>query len=154
MGSWEQFRAGDHCPLCEPRTQLGQEALPVVRLRGSSLYLRRDQTYRGHCMLVHDGRHVSRPDQLTSEEWQARSDDLWVATRAIVQTFAPDHLNVESLGNAVPHLHWHLVPRYRHDLRWGRPIWSDELPSPTLLADHDYAPLVSSLATCINQSRR
>ena len=36
----------------------------------------------------------------------------------------PDHVNVESLGNVVPHLHWHIIPRYVGDARWGMPIWT------------------------------
>lgn len=35
----------------------------------------------------------------------------------------PDHMNYELLGNSVPHLHWHIAPRYKTDPRWGRPIW-------------------------------
>ena len=34
-----------------------------------------------------------------------------------------DHL----LGNVVPHLHWHIIPRYRTDPRWGQPIWQTPL---------------------------
>ena len=30
----------------------------------------------------------------------------------------------ELLGNSMPHLHWHLVPRYMSDPMWGRPIWA------------------------------
>jgi diadenosine tetraphosphate (Ap4A) HIT family hydrolase len=41
----------------------------------------------------------------------------------------PDHINVAALGNVIPHLHWHVIPRYRDDPRWGAPIW------PTNLAD-------------------
>jgi diadenosine tetraphosphate (Ap4A) HIT family hydrolase len=33
----------------------------------------------------------------------------------------PDHMNVESLGNVMPHLHWHIFPRCKNDGRWGAP---------------------------------
>jgi diadenosine tetraphosphate (Ap4A) HIT family hydrolase len=44
-----------------------------------------------------------------------------------MRTVQPDHVNLESLGNVVPHLHWHIVPRYRSDPRWGAPIWLTSL---------------------------
>ena len=34
----------------------------------------------------------------------------------------PDHINVELLGNVVPHFHWYIIPRYVRDPRWGMPI--------------------------------
>jgi diadenosine tetraphosphate (Ap4A) HIT family hydrolase len=35
----------------------------------------------------------------------------------------PDKINLASLGTAVPHLHWHVVPRYRDDSHFPEPIW-------------------------------
>jgi len=35
----------------------------------------------------------------------------------------PDKINLASLGTAVPHLHWHVVPRYRDDAHFPEPIW-------------------------------
>jgi diadenosine tetraphosphate (Ap4A) HIT family hydrolase len=64
-----------------------------------------------------------------------------MAALAIVRSFAPDHMNYESLGNVVPHLHVHLVPRYRDDPRWGAPIWLAGLGDMQrrVLPDADYA---------------
>lgn len=47
----------------------------------------------------------------------------------MVKVTTPDHMNIESLGNVVAHLHWHIIPRYRTDPRWGQPIWATPLES-------------------------
>lgn len=124
---WESLARGIDCPLDAPRPSSSNHWDFVAALSVSSLYLARNQTYRGHCQLIFDRRHVARPDQLSVEEWRELSEDLFKAQGAIVRTVRPDHLNVESLGNVVPHVHWHIVPRYRHDPRWGAPIWLTSL---------------------------
>jgi diadenosine tetraphosphate (Ap4A) HIT family hydrolase len=52
-------------------------------------------------------------------------EDLRTSASAIYQTVKPDHMNYELLGNSNPHLHWHIIPRYKTDPRWGQPIWED-----------------------------
>ena len=132
---WESFARGVGCPLDAPRPHANDHWDFVAALSVSSLYLDRNQTYRGHCQLIFDSRHAAQPDQLSVEEWMSWCADLFRAQRAIVRTVRPDHVNVESLGNVVPHLHWHIVPRYRNDPRWGAPIWL------TSLADMPSTPL-------------
>jgi diadenosine tetraphosphate (Ap4A) HIT family hydrolase len=44
---------------------------------------------------------------------------------AVNEAFLPQKLNVESLGNGVPHLHWWITPRYESDPRPCGPIWED-----------------------------
>jgi diadenosine tetraphosphate (Ap4A) HIT family hydrolase len=124
---WESFARGAGCPLDAPRPASSEHWDLVAALSVSSLYLAANQTYRGHCQLIFDVRHVARPDQLSASEWASLCADLFAAQAAIVRTVSPDHLNVESLGNVVPHVHWHIVPRYRDDPRWGLPIWLTSL---------------------------
>jgi len=123
---WEQLRGGVGCPFDARKADAGDWDL-VARLSVSSLYLNRNQTYRGHCVLVLDLRHAVRPEQLAAQEWAAFCADLYTAESAVVRVAKPDHINVASLGNVVPHLHWHIIPRYRSDPRWGGPIWPEEV---------------------------
>jgi diadenosine tetraphosphate (Ap4A) HIT family hydrolase len=139
---WESLVRGVDCPLDAPRARSNEYHDFVAALSVSSLYLVKNQTYRGQCVLIFDLRHAARPDQLSAQEWQAFCADLFAAQGAMMRTLRPDHLNVESLGNVVPHLHWHIVPRYWSDPRWGAPIWltsladmaDRRLPEPERLA--------------------
>jgi diadenosine tetraphosphate (Ap4A) HIT family hydrolase len=46
------------------------------------------------------------------------------ALRAVMQ---PHKINVASLGNLTPHLHWHVIPRYEDDPHFPRPVWAERL---------------------------
>jgi diadenosine tetraphosphate (Ap4A) HIT family hydrolase len=69
----------------------------------------------------------------------------------VVSVTRPDHVNVESLGNVVPHLHWHIIPRYVGDARWGMPIWTTPLSAmpETRLDPHDREQLLQSLRAAL-----
>jgi diadenosine tetraphosphate (Ap4A) HIT family hydrolase len=43
--------------------------------------------------------------------------------KAIYDCFTPQKINYELLGNQVPHLHWHLFPRYPEDPNALKPVW-------------------------------
>jgi diadenosine tetraphosphate (Ap4A) HIT family hydrolase len=96
----------------------------VAALEVSTLCLLKNQGYKGNCILIYDVEHVTSPDQLSEDEWAQFTRDLYTAVRALKSVCRPDHINVASLGNEIPHLHWHVIPRYKTDPRWGGPIWT------------------------------
>jgi hypothetical protein len=64
----------------------------------------------------------------------ARWGDVHTVAQMIERVFAPCHMNYQLLGNLVPHLHVHLVPRYLDDPAPGRPLpWE-----PKALADSEF----------------
>jgi diadenosine tetraphosphate (Ap4A) HIT family hydrolase len=145
--SWDDLVLGSGCPFDAPRADVTTHWELVGKLAVSSWYLPFNQTYRGHGVLVFDPRHVTRLDALTAAEWQAYAADLHRVVTAIVAVCKPDHMNVESLGNLMPHLHWHMIPRYKDDGRWRQPIWAPsagEQPERRLPAD-DRARLLAQL---------
>jgi len=98
-------------------------------------------------VLVFDPRHVTALTDLNERERMALMSDLCRAQEGMRRVLKPDHFNVESLGNQVPHLHWHIIPRYKDDPRWGLPIWmtvESELPRVALPAA-DRARLIEDL---------
>ena len=125
--AWREKVRGVGCPMDAPRPDSNDHWDLIAKLLVSSLYLSKDQTYRGRCVLIFDLRHAARPDQLSAQEWAAFSADLHAGQGAVMRALAPDHVNLESLGNVVPHLHWHILPRYLGDPRWGSPIWLSSL---------------------------
>jgi diadenosine tetraphosphate (Ap4A) HIT family hydrolase len=137
-----------------PRPESNEFVHFVRKLAASSLYLDRNQAYRGHCVLIYDLGHATRIDQLSAEQWLAMARDLRTAETAVFEVFEPDHVNVESLGNVMPHLHWHIIPRYKTDGRWGAPVWPstvDDMSREELHADQ-YRALAARLNEAIERS--
>ena len=138
LAPWFELRSGQGCPLCAPRPNESEYSTFVCKLSVSTLYLARNQAYRGTCAVVYDLAHVTRPSELSADQWQHYCHDLWVAESAVSRSLQPDHVNLECLGNTVPHLHVGIIPRYRSDPRWGRPIWTtsrEELAQVQLTAE-------------------
>jgi diadenosine tetraphosphate (Ap4A) HIT family hydrolase len=48
---------------------------------------------------------------------------VWQVEQAVRETMQPDKVNLASFGNVVPHLHWHVIPRFRDDRHFPQPVW-------------------------------
>ncbi|HWY60531.1 MAG TPA: HIT family protein [Rhizomicrobium sp.] len=151
---WDRWAEGIDCPFDAPRAASNEYWDFIAALTVSSLYLSSNQTYRGHCLLVLDIRHAIRPDQLSAEEWAAFCADLYLAQKAMMRVLQPDHINAAVLGNVIPHLHWHIVPRTRDDPRWEAPIWTttEAEMTVTALAANERAELIEKLRDAVRPS--
>lgn len=124
---WSALMRGDGCPICAPRADSTEYHEKIADLSVSTLYLNRNQTYRGYGLLMFNPRHVTGLENLSENEHTAFMADLRRAAKAITATVRPDLMNYATLGNVIPHLHYHIIPRYRTDPRWGGPIWESDL---------------------------
>jgi diadenosine tetraphosphate (Ap4A) HIT family hydrolase len=146
---WTQQEAGIDCYLCPPRLSTHSGILFIAHLTASSLYLDKDQRFRGQSSLILT-EYATRLDALPERAYSAYMEDLRLSTGAIREATDPDHVNVALLGNRCPHLHWSIVPRYRTDPRWGRPVWKDSTlqemrDSPVTLTGAEYNGLIESI---------
>jgi diadenosine tetraphosphate (Ap4A) HIT family hydrolase len=82
-------------------------------------------------------------------------DAVFAVERVQRALFAPVKVNLASLGNAVPHVHWHVIPRFADDAFFPQPIWGARqraTPAAVLAARHALRPelkrrLAQELAT-------
>ena len=53
------------------------------------------------------------------------------------EALAPHKVNLASLGNVTPHVHWHVIPRFADDAHFPEPIWGTRQrdPEPAALAE-------------------
>lgn len=116
-GDWERRLRGDGCAMCaQGRPDETDFGIRVYRSDTSDAYLgKADVGQRGYCIVIWRGRHVAEPTDLSDTEAGDYWSDVLRVARAVQAHYAPAKLNLMMLGNSVPHLHTHVVPRYLDD---------------------------------------
>ena len=79
--------------------------------------------YPGFCRVILK-RHATEMADLTPAERDALMAVVFAVESAVRETMQPDKMNLASLGNMTPHVHWHVVPRFRDDRHFPTPIWA------------------------------
>lgn len=79
--------------------------------------------YRGFCRVIWN-RHVKEMTDLVDEERAAFMKAVFKLEAVLRVHLTPEKMNIASLGNMTPHLHWHVIPRFVDDLTFPKPIWA------------------------------
>lgn len=90
----------------------------VMDLRVSSLYVFREQSHKGRCIVAYKD-HVSELVDITPEERALLLEDVADVSKAIHSAFNPDKVNYGFYGDTGKHLHCHLCPKYKDGFEWG-----------------------------------
>ena len=110
--------AAPACELCYPQT--GDVIFASQRWR---VLLVDDANYPGFCRVVWNA-HIKEMTDLHTTERNEVMEAVWHVERAIREVMQPHKINLASFGNMVPHLHWHIIPRYADDLHFPNPVWA------------------------------
>jgi diadenosine tetraphosphate (Ap4A) HIT family hydrolase len=116
-GDGNREMPGDNCELCATAggTVLWEGAgCRVVRVA--------DPHYPGFCRVILN-EHAREMTDLPTERRRAMMDVVFAVERALRALFSPDKINLASLGNLTPHLHWHVIPRWCDDRHFPEPVW-------------------------------
>jgi diadenosine tetraphosphate (Ap4A) HIT family hydrolase len=127
------------CPLCDPsvETVLWRDArCRVIRVE--------DADYPGFCRVIWNA-HVSEMTELDADARAHLLAVVFATEQALRTLMQPHKINLASLGNVVPHLHWHVIPRFADDRHFPEPIWGQ----PQREAAVRTAPATDTLARAI-----
>ena len=117
--------------------------IEIGPLSASTLYLFKEQTHRGRCVVAYRG-HVNELFELRDAELASFMRDVTRAAKAIKAAFAPNKINYGAYSDKLPHLHMHLVPKYEGGTNWGSPF--EMMPAAKkLLPDAEYQPMIADI---------
>ena len=129
---------GNGCELCTAPGGVelwSNEHVRVVRVP--------DPDYPGFLRVIWKS-HVREMSDLDPTQRSCLLDAVFAAERALIDQLHPDKVNLASLGNMTPHLHWHVIPRFRRDPHFPDPVWAGRrsgvpVALPLLVADYEQA---------------
>lgn len=106
------------CPLCDtPGGDIlwQDDFCRVVRVTDTP-------DYPGFCRVILN-RHIAEMTDLAPTERSRLMMTVMKVEQALRDVMQPDKINLASLGNVVPHVHWHVIPRFENDPHFPNPIW-------------------------------
>lgn len=110
-----------------------------------------DPYYPGFCRVIWNA-HAREMTDLDRGQQQFLMAVVFAVEAVVRRLFMPDKINLASFGNMVPHVHWHVIPRWLDDRNFPEPIWGavhrDGLAHRHSVSDDDLAQALShELAT-------
>lgn len=92
-----------------------------------------DADYPGFCRVVCNT-HLAELTDLDIAQRSAMMMTVCKVEQAVREVLRPDKINLASLGNMTPHLHWHIIPRYVDDKHFPQSIWGSPQRAVTRVA--------------------
>ncbi len=132
------------CPLCR--------AVDEDILYATDLYriiLVNDPAWPGFCRVILN-HHAAEMTDLPIEQRSALMKAVCVTESALRDLMAPTKINLASLGNVVPHVHWHVIPRWSDDSHFPDPIWANQKRAWPNKPAIDRAALITHLRSCLD----
>jgi diadenosine tetraphosphate (Ap4A) HIT family hydrolase len=109
-----------------------------------------DTEHPGFCRVVWNA-HVKEMTDLDEIERLQLLRVVLAVEAGLRQLLGPDKINLASLGNMTPHLHWHVIPRFRDDPHYPNAVWGQKRrATPRALPDGFKAGLKATLHNTLN----
>ena len=106
------------CPLCNE-----DGGRVVWRSEGWRLVHAGEAAFPAFYRLICN-RHVAEWSDLPASERALAMEAVTLVECLLREHMQPDKINLATLGNVVPHLHWHVIARYEWDSHFPAPVWA------------------------------
>ena len=123
-----------NCALCKDELK-PEEGQLIWRGDDARIILVNDPDLPGFCRVIWN-HHVAEMTDLSYGEREHLMTLVFAVEEAVRHVMHPDKVNIAALGNMVPHIHWHVIPRFKDDAFYPGSAWSkrvQETPETILL---------------------
>ena len=114
--------------------------IEIGHLRVSRVFLFKEQTYHGRCLVAYDG-HVNDLNELNDQQRNDFMADVAQVTRAMQKAFNPEKINYGAYSDKLSHLHFHLAPKYVDGPDYGGVFQMN--PGKVYLSDSEYYEMIA-----------
>lgn len=136
-------------PVCELCAAPGGDLLWAdERCRVVLVVDAQGMAFPGYCRVVWQA-HVAEMSDLAPTDAAYLMRVTFAVERMLRRQLSPDKINLASLGNMTPHLHWHVIPRWCDDSHFPSPIWATPQRDGATRAMPDRARLADALQTAL-----
>ena len=111
-----------NCVLCKDELK-AEEGQLIWRGDDCRVILVNDPDLPGFCRVIWN-RHVAEMTDLSYGEREHIMTLVFAVEEAVRHVMHPDKVNIAALGNMVPHIHWHIIPRFKDDTFFPGSAWS------------------------------
>lgn len=130
------------CMYCMKNERLDSMMIEICKMDVSTAYLYKEQTHRGRCNVALD-RHVKELFDLSEKELAAYMNDVARVAAAINKVFKPGKINYGAFADKLPHMHFHIVPKYEDGANWG--LNFEMNPGKVYLTDAEYKEMIEAI---------
>ncbi|BDT76693.1 hypothetical protein PKF023_04960 [Polynucleobacter yangtzensis] len=111
-----------NCVLCKDELK-PEEGQLIWRGDDCRVIMVNDPDLPGFCRVIWN-RHVAEMTDLSYGERDHLMTLVFAVEEAVRHVMHPDKVNIAALGNMVPHIHWHVIPRFKDDAFFPGSAWS------------------------------
>lgn len=131
-----------NCLYCSKNQVMHDLMIEICDLNVSTLFLFKEQTYRGRCIVAHKD-HFNELFELTDQERDEFMKDVTRVAKAMSKAFGAEKINMGAYSDKLKHLHFHLSPKYIDGPDYGGTFVMN--PQKVYLTDAEYTDLISRI---------
>jgi hypothetical protein len=136
-----------NCVLCKDELK-PEEGQLIWRGDDCRVILVNDPDLPGFCRVIWN-HHVAEMTDLSYGEREHLMTLVFAVEEAVRHVMNPDKVNVAALGNMVPHIHWHVIPRFKDDAFFPGSVWSKKTQETAVTIIEARAKKTQELPTAI-----